>query len=90
MLLLNLVVSAVQHPSIVFYTPTPGSVIALFVALFGLFLSAFNSGAEIAFFSLKKTQIDDIDDEPLRERIAELAQGSRSGCSPPSSLATIW
>ena len=83
MLLLNLVVSAVQHPSIVFYTPTPGSVIALFVALFGLFLSAFNSGAEIAFFSLKKTQIDDIDDEPLRERIAALLK------APEKLLATI-
>lgn len=82
-LLLNQVLEAVQHPSVVFHAPTIGSIIAILVALFGLFLSAFNSGSEIAFFSLKKTQIDDIEDEPLRDRITQLLK------APEKLLATI-
>lgn len=83
MLLANQAHAVVQQPSIIFHTPTPGSVIAIIVAVIGLFLSAFNSGAEIAFFSLKKTQIDDIDDENLQERITTLLK------MPEKLLATI-
>lgn len=82
-LLLNQVANAAQQPSIVFNPPTLGSIIAIIVALLGFFLSAFNSGSEIAFFSLKKTQIDDIEDEPLRDRITNLLK------APEKLLATI-
>lgn len=46
-------------------------------------LSAFNSGAEIAFFSLKRTQIEEIEDEQSRERISTLLS------TPEKLLATI-
>ena len=74
---------AVQHLSFTFQAPTAGSIIAIIVAVFGLLLSAFNSGAEIAFFSLKKTQVEEIDDESSRDRIRELLR------NPERLLATI-
>ena len=46
-------------------------------------LSAFNSGAEIAFFSLKRTQIEEIEDDQSRERISTLLS------TPEKLLATI-
>lgn len=82
-LLVSNLLTAVQHPSLVFLPPSPESILAIIVALLGLFLSAFNSGSEIAFFSLKKTQIDEIDDEPVRERIKRLLR------TPEKLLATI-
>ena len=52
--------------------PTAGSVLAIVVALAGLFLSAFNSGSEIACFSLKQDDIDSIDDEQKQEKLKGL------------------
>ena len=82
-LLLNQVASTAQQHYITFNTPTTGSIIAIIVALLGLFLSAFNSGSEIAFFSLKKSQIEEIDDEKSRETITALLS------NPEKLLATI-
>ncbi len=84
MLLSGLLAQAVEgQPAIVFHAPTLGSIVAIAVALVGLLLSAFNSGSEIAFFSLKKSQTDDIADTTQRERIAELLR------NPERLLATI-
>lgn len=52
--------------------PTAGSVLAIVVALAGLLLSAFNSGSEIACFSLKQDDIDSIDDEQKQEKLKGL------------------
>ena len=82
-LLLNQVASAAQQHYIEFTPPTWGVIIAIIVAFFGLFLSAFNSGSEIAFFSLKKHQIDEIDNESSRESITSLLK------NPEKLLATI-
>ena len=49
----------------------------------GLFLSAFNSGSEIAYFSLRNDDIDDIEDTHRRERVRELL------AKPEKLLATI-
>ena len=49
----------------------------------GLFLSAFNSGSEIAYFSLRNDEIDDIEDTHRRERVRELL------AKPEKLLATI-
>lgn len=53
------------------------------VSLMGLFLSAFNSGSEIAFFSLTKEQISSIVSDSQRERITRLLS------KPDKLLATI-
>ena len=63
--------------------PTSGSIIAIIVAVLGLFLSAFNSGSEIAYFSLHKDDIDDIEDPTARERVRYLLS------IPEKLLATI-
>lgn len=52
--------------------PNAGSVLAIVVALAGLLLSAFNSGSEIACFSLKQDDIDSIDDEQKQEKLKGL------------------
>ena len=64
-------------------TPTVGSIIAIIVAVLGLFLSAFNSGSEIAYFSLRESDVDDIEDQHRRERVKELLD------IPEKLLATI-
>ena len=71
-----------QSP-IVFHAPTLGSLVAIFVALAGLFLSAFNSGSEIAFFSLRPDDVETIEDERARDRVAGLLK------NPERLLATI-
>lgn len=53
------------------------------VAVFGLFLSAFNSGSEIAFFSLKSKDVEEIADDVRRERVTSLLK------TPERLLATI-
>jgi len=63
--------------------PTAGSIIAIIVALLGLFLSAFNSGSEIAYFSLRPDDVDGIDDAANRERVKYLLS------IPEKLLATI-
>lgn len=75
-------VLAEQSP-IVFNVPTFGSLVAIVVALVGLFLSAFNSGSEIAFFSLKRDDVESIDDETVRDRVSALLK------NPERLLATI-
>ena len=64
-------------------TPTVGSIIAIIVAVLGLFLSAFNSGSEIAYFSLRESDVDNIEDQHRRERVKELLD------IPEKLLATI-
>ncbi len=64
-------------------TPTVGSIIAIIVAIAGLMYSAFNSGSELAFFSLTKEDIDDIDNEAKQARIKQLLS------KPEQLLATI-
>ena len=71
-----------QSP-ITFHAPTLGSLVAIVVALAGLFMSAFNSGSEIAFFSLKQDDVDSIDDESVRGRVESLLK------IPERLLATI-
>ena len=51
--------------------------------MLGLFLSAFNSGSEIAYFSLREDDIDGIEDTHRRERVKELLG------IPEKLLATI-
>jgi gliding motility-associated protein GldE len=63
--------------------PTLGSVIAIIIAILGLFFSSFFSGAEIAYFSLSQDDIDSIPDENKRERIETLLK------NPEKLLATI-
>lgn len=53
------------------------------VSVLGLFMSAFNSGSEIAFFSLTKEQIAGITSDTQRERITALLR------NPEKLLATI-
>ena len=60
-----------------------GSIIAIIIAVLGLFFSAFNSGAEIAYFSLTQDDIDSIPDENKRERVQGLLK------NPEKLLATI-
>ena len=60
-----------------------GSIIAIIVSVLGLFLSAFNSGSEIAYFSLRPEDIDNIEDTHRRERVKELL------AIPEKLLATI-
>jgi gliding motility-associated protein GldE len=71
------------HPLVTFNTPTAGSIIAIIVAVLGLFLSAFNSGSEIAYFSLRPEDVDSIEDSHRRERVRELL------AMPEKLLATI-
>lgn len=84
--LLNLICAipvVAQQSPITFHAPTFGSLVAIIVALAGLLLSAFNSGSEIAFFSLGREDIDSIDNEPVRERVSSLLK------CPERLLATI-
>ena len=81
--LLSVLCTASGHPLVTFNTPSTGSIIAIIVAVLGLFLSAFNSGSEIAFFSLRNDDIDDIEDTTRRERVKELLS------MPEKLLATI-
>ncbi|MBQ3960213.1 MAG: gliding motility-associated protein GldE [Muribaculaceae bacterium] len=75
---------AVAQPAqaIVVNNPSLGSIIAIIVAVAGLFFSAFFSGAEIAFFSLSQDDIDSIPDSK-RERVQQLL------ANPEKLLASI-
>lgn len=57
-ILLATVTNDVTTQTISFNTPTIGSIIALLCAVCALFISAFVSGSEIAFFSLSQQQRD--------------------------------
>ena len=69
--------------AITFHAPTLGSWIAIATALLGLFFSAFNSGSEIAYFSLTNKDVDGIEDDRKRERVHRLLE------QPERLLATI-
>jgi len=58
-------------------------IIALLCALCALLLSAFVSGSEIAFFSLTKPQLEELEEEPVGERVKKLVS------FPERMLATI-
>ena len=81
--LLSVLCNSSVHPLVTFNAPTGGSIIAIIVAVLGLFLSAFNSGSEIAYFSLHDDDIDNIEDQYRRERVKELLK------NPEKLLATI-
>ena len=81
--LLSVLCTASGHPLVILNAPTGGSIIAIIVALLGLFLSAFNSGSEIAYFSLRPDDVDTIEDAHRRERVRELL------AKPEKLLATI-
>ena len=81
--LLSVLCTASAHPLVTFNAPTTGSIIAIIVALLGLFLSAFNSGSEIAYFSLKPDDVESIEDADSRERVRSLL------AIPEKLLATI-
>ena len=74
---------ALDQQAITVNTPTVGSIIAIIIALFALMYSAYNSGSELAYFSLSKEDIDSIDDESKQERIKQLLS------KPERLLATI-
>lgn len=69
--------------AITFDAPTLGSWVAIATAIIGLLFSAFNSGSEIAYFSLSKKDIDSISDDHKRERVQRLLE------QPERLLATI-
>ncbi|MBQ1722531.1 MAG: gliding motility-associated protein GldE [Muribaculaceae bacterium] len=75
--------AASSAPAIVFNLPTVGSIIAIIIAIVGLFFSSFFSGAEIAYFSLSQDDIESIPDDNKRERIEALLK------NPEKLLATI-
>ena len=81
--LLSVLCTIDSQPLVTFNAPTTGSIIAIIVALLGLFLSAFNSGSEIAYFSLKPDDIDAIEDTDSRDRVRSLL------AIPEKLLATI-
>ena len=75
---------AVNSPSsISFNAPTFGSWVAIATAIIGLLFSAFNSGSEIAYFSLTSKDIEGIEDDRKRERVQRLLE------QPEKLLATI-
>ncbi len=81
--LVSAVTSTASQAWIEFNLPTTGSLIAILVAVAALLVSSFFSGSEIAYFSLKRDQIDDIEDSDSRERVSALL------AKPEKLLATI-
>ncbi len=81
--LLSVLCFASPYQLVTFNTPELGSIIAIIVAILGLFLSAFNSGSEIAYFSLRNEDVSSIEDQHRRERVKELLS------NPEKLLATI-
>jgi len=77
------VLCTASNPLVTFNAPTAGSIIAIIVAVLGLFLSAFNSGSEIAYFSLRPEDVDNIEDSHRRERVKQML------ATPEKLLATI-
>lgn len=64
-------------------TPTTSSIIACIVALLCLCISAFVSGSEIAYFSLKETDFDKFNSQSTRDSVKRLL------ANPEKLLATI-
>ena len=81
--LLSVLCTASTQPLVTLNSPTTGSLIAIIVSLLGLLLSAFNSGSEIAYFSLNSADVESINDSAARERVSSLL------AIPEKLLATI-
>lgn len=77
-----LAVADVAQPIISFNAPTTSSIIASIVALLCLCISAFVSGSELAYFSLKETDYDKFD-ATTRDTVKQLLS------NPEKLLATI-
>ncbi|MDE7472252.1 MAG: gliding motility-associated protein GldE [Muribaculaceae bacterium] len=60
-----------------------GQIIALIIALLALFISAFVSGSEIAYFSLTPDELEELEDTPVNRRIRDILK------QPQRLLATI-
>lgn len=72
-----------DQPIISFNTPEPSSIIACITALICLCISAFVSGSEIAYFSLKETDFDKFDNPETLEKVKAIIS------NPEKLLATI-
>lgn len=85
--ILNFVAAMSQAASstsaISFNAPSVGSWIAIATAIIGLLFSAFNSGSEIAYFSLSSKDIEGIENDNKRSRVEHLLE------QPERLLATI-
>lgn len=79
----TLLQSITSNSAISFTPPAVDVWLAIATALVGLLFSAFNSGSEIAYFSLTRKDIESIDDDHKRERIEHLLE------QPERLLATI-
>ena len=80
--LIDTVATAV-NPLISIKTPELGGLVAVTFAVLLLFMSAFISGSEIAYFSITKDDCDSIDNDSVRERVIRLLS------MPERLLATI-
>lgn len=81
--MIHSVVLAATQQLITVNSLPPSGVVAIIVAVLGLLLSAFNSGSELAFFSLSADDIESIDDETTKNRVSQLLS------APDKLLATI-
>ena len=79
----TLLQSLISQSALSFNAPDLGSWVAIATALIGLLFSAFNSGSEIAYFSLTSKDIDSIEDDRKRKRVERLLD------QPEKLLATI-
>lgn len=66
-----------------FVPPSVGAIVAIAIAVVGLLFSAYNSGSEIAYFSLSKTDLDNMPDDAPSQRVKRLLE------MPEKLLATI-
>ena len=80
---LILATADIAQPIISVNTPTTSSIIACIVALLCLCISAFVSGSEIAYFSLKETDFDKFNSQSTLDTVKRLLS------NPEKLLATI-
>lgn len=80
---LILATTDIAQPLISVNTPTTSSIIACIVALLCLCISAFVSGSELAYFSLKETDFDKFTNQSTRNTVKRLLS------NPEKLLATI-
>ena len=73
----------VAHSLVSFNAPTTGSVIACIIALMCLCVSAFVSGSELAYFSLKEIDFEKFENPDTLDRVKKLLS------NPEKLLATI-
>lgn len=83
--ILNLILADANtaHSLISFNAPTTGSIIACILALMCLCISAFVSGSELAYFSLKETDFEKFENLETLEKVKKLLS------NPERLLATI-